>query len=38
MVVWPFMQFLADKGFLKKKELDNTSKLNSILGGHPGVL
>lgn len=26
---------LADKGFFKKKELDNTSKLNSILGGHP---
>lgn len=26
---------LADKGFFKKKELDNASKLNSILGGHP---
>ena len=29
---------LADKGFFKKKELDNTSKLNSILGGHPESL
>ncbi len=29
---------LADKGFLKKTELDNTSTINSILGGHPESL
>jgi transketolase len=26
---------LADKNFIKKKDLDKTSKLNSKLGGHP---
>ena len=29
---------LADKGFFKKTELDKTSKIDSILGGHPESL
>ena len=28
------MQF-ADKNFINKKELDNASRIDSILGGHP---